>query len=342
MGINQDIKRLFTELSTESQTQLLDDLLQEQELQESVLKEAQQELIGTRGKKPCPGCASTNIWRRGKQKNVQMYSCKDCNTWYSETTGTPLYAIKLKSKWQSYLRCMEKGMTLRDIAKELGISLQTSFDWRHKILCSFNQFVPKKLSSEIECDELELKLNNKGCKNLQRKPRKRGNDFKRNIDGTQPTVVQVVSAIERNGSMYFKAVESKRLTKEEITIALGDRLIDNAVLITDKHPSYKAFMKDHPTVKHKTLLAKDHVDKKDKTIHLQKVNNVHSQIRKFLRPFNGVSSKYLQNYLNWYAYIGEVRKTKTVLKEWFLSMLATDESYRFYELFKRDAVLVRT
>jgi hypothetical protein len=41
------------------------------------------------------------------------------------------------------------------------------------------------------------------------------------------------------------------------------------------------------------LFAKDHIDKKDKTVHLQKVNNVHAQLGGFLRPFNGVSSKYL-------------------------------------------------
>jgi hypothetical protein len=56
----------------------------------------------------------------------------------------------------------------------------TSFDWRHKILSSLAQFVPRQLSSEVECDELELALSNKGCRNLDREPRKRGNDFKRN------------------------------------------------------------------------------------------------------------------------------------------------------------------
>ncbi|HDO27371.1 MAG TPA: hypothetical protein ENH02_04565 [Bacteroidetes bacterium] len=100
-------------------------------------------------------------------------------------------------------------------------------------------------------------------------------------------------AVERNGEKYLKAVTSKRLSKEDITKALSGKLSENNILITDKHPSYKAFTKDNPTIKHKALLAKDHVDRNDKTIHLQKVNNVHAEVRKFLRPFNGVSSKYL-------------------------------------------------
>ena len=57
-----------------------------------------------------------------------MYKCNDCNKGYSETTGTPLYDIKLKSKWQSYLNCMEQGMPIkkivnRETAKEYNYCL---------------------------------------------------------------------------------------------------------------------------------------------------------------------------------------------------------------------------
>lgn len=342
MKSSQEIKELFSQLSLSSQNELLNELLQDQELQGKVLLEAEEAVSKKRKKKPCPHCLSVKVYKRGKQKGVQMYRCNDCNKWYSETTGTPLFEIKLKSKWQSYLRCMEQGMPIKKIAKELNISIQTSFDWRHKILSSLDQFTPKQLSSEVECDELELALSNKGCRNLDRAPRKRGNDFKRNKGKENITVVQVVSAIERNGGKYFKAVASKRLSKEEITKALDGKLADNATLITDKHPSYRAFAKDNPNIKHKALLAKDHVDKKDKTIHLQKVNNAHAQVRKFLRPFNGVSSKYLQNYLNWYAYVDNIRNSKTTLKQWFVAMLLTDQAYHLYGLFKQNAVLIGT
>ncbi|MCD4811986.1 IS1595 family transposase [bacterium] len=342
MKSSQEIKKLFAQLPIASQTELLDELLQEQELQGKILIAAYEEVSRKRKKKPCPHCSSDNVYKRGKQNWVQMYQCNDCKRWYSETTGTPLYDIKLKSKWQSYLRCMEQGIPIKKIAKEIGISIQTSFDWRHKILASLNGFVPEELSSEVECDELELALNNKGSRNLDREPRKRGNDFVRNMGKEDVTVVQVVTAVERNGEKYLKAVVSKRLSKEEITKALDGKLAGNTTLFTDKHPSYKAFAKDNPSINHKALLAKDHVDRNDKTAHLQKVNNVHAQIRTFLRPFNGVSSKYLQNYLNWYAYADKIRDSKTTLKQWFLTMLLTDQAYHLFELFKQNAVIIRT
>ncbi len=333
---------MFAALSAEEQTVLLNDLLQEQELKGTVLNSAYEQVAVERSKKPCPHCESEKVYKRGKQKGVQMYQCNDCSKWYSETTGTPLYDIKLKSKWQSYLRCMEQGMPIKKIAKQLGISIQTSFDWRHKILSSLDQFVPEQLSGVVECDELELALSNKGEKDLQRKARKRGSDFTRNKGKEEVTTVQVVTVVSRSGGKYLKAVESKRLGKEEIAQVLDGKLADGTILMTDKHPSYKAYAKQNPALKHRVLLAKDHVDRKDKTVHLQHVNNTHSQLRKFLAPFNGVSTKYLQNYLNWYAYIGEIRKTRTTLKQWFIAALMSDQAYGLFWLFKHNAVIIRT
>ena len=93
---------------------------------------------------------------------------------------------------------------------------------------------------------------------------------------------------------------------------------------------YKAFAEENPAIKHKVLLAKDHVDRNDNNVHLQKVNNVHSQERSFLRPFNGVSSKYLQNYLNWYAYTDQARNSKTTLKQWFVSFIASEQAFHAF------------
>ncbi len=342
MRTSQDIKELFNALPIGVQNELLGDLLIEQELKGKVLEEATQIVVKKRTKKPCPHCSSAKVYKRGKQRGVQMYKCNDCNKWYSETTGTPLYDIKIKHKWQAYLNCMEQGMPIKKIAKELNISIQTSFDWRHKILSSLSQFAPTELSGQVECDELELALSNKGSKTLERKPRKRGTDFKRNQGKNVVTTVQVVTAIQRNGEKYLRAVQTKRLSKKDIEKVFEGKLADKTTLITDKHPSYKAFAKGNPTIKHKALLAKDHVDKKDKTVHLQSVNNTHQQIRGFLKPFNGVSSKYLQNYLNWYAYMDKIRNSKTTIRQWFIAMLLTDQAYSLFELFKQNAVLIRT
>jgi transposase-like protein len=342
MGEIEELKLIFNRLSGYQQEEVLEYLLQEHEVQGKALELAAQEVLQDRGKKPCPFCESKQVYKRGKQNNVQMYQCqsKDCKKWYSETTGTPLWDIKLKSKWQGYLRCMEQGMTLKATAKELKISIQTSFDWRHKILCSLTTFVPQRLSGIVESDEFEIALSNKGQRNLERKPRKRGTDFKRN-NQEEITVVQVVTAIERGGQTYLKAVESKRLTTQEITQAFDGKLQEGTLLITDSHKSYKSFAKENPELKHKTFIAKDHVNKEDKKIHVQTVNNKHKKLKQFLDPFNGVSSKYLQNYLNWFAYAQKLRESKHTLKQWIIAGMIADNSYDLFQLFKQNAVNIR-
>ena len=305
MKTKEEIKALFSIMSKREKELLLGDLLQELELEESLLDKVDSKL--SRKKKPCPHCQSTSVHKKGKQNGVQMYNCKGCKSWYSETTGTPLSGIQLKDKWQGYLHCMEQGMPIKKIAKELGISIQTSFDWRHKILSSMNDLAPSQLRGVVECDELELAINEKGNKHLVRTARKRSSDFKRNQGKDIDTVVQIVTAVERGGNKYLKAVRTKRLSKENIQQVFEGKLTKGTTLITDKHHSYRSFAKDEKQIKHKTVKANMYVDNKDSSVHLQHVNNTHKQLRNFLMPFNGVSSKYLQNYLNWFAYQKQIR-----------------------------------
>ena len=205
----------FKKLSSSVQLELLQSLRSEFEDKGKLLEVVESELTI---KKPCPHCQSSHVHKRGMQSGVQMYKCVSCTKWFSSTTGTPLWDIKKKEKWQAYLGCMQQNMSIKKIAKQIGISIQTSFDWRHKILSVLSKEIPTQLVGRVECDELELSLSNKGDQYLTRKPRKRGNDFVRNTDTKEVTTVQVISAIDQNNQSYFKAVETKRITAEHLKL----------------------------------------------------------------------------------------------------------------------------
>ena len=125
---------------------------------------------------------------------------------------------------------------------------------------------------------------------------------------------------------------------EEIQKAFDGRLSDGTILLTDAHPSYKSFVKENPLLKHKTFVAKEHVSKTDKKVHVQTVNHTHRELKDFLRQFNGVSSKYLQNYLNLFAYANKLRESKHTIKQWMVSALLADNAYNLYLLFGQNAV----
>lgn len=332
----------FKQLSGSVQEQILQCLRVEFEGKGKLLDVAQAELLEINKRKDCPHCASNKVHKRGMQSGVQMYKCIGCSKWFSSTTGTPLWDIKKKGKWQSYLNCMQQNMPIKKIAKEIGISIQTSFDWRHKILSVLAVHTPIALSGRVECDELELPISNKGDRNLTRQPRKRSSDFKRNLKTKEVTTVQVITAVDETNQTYFKAIETKRITAKQLSKTVGKKLAKNVTLITDKHPSYIPFAKSKPSITHKTVKANEHVDKTDKRVNLQKVNNTHKQLRQFLDKFNGVSTKYLQNYLNWFAYGKNMEQAANQLKQWFYAIITSETAYELYKATKLNAVNLRT
>lgn len=337
-----EILSSFITLAAEQQEQLLQKLQLEWESRSPILKKVSDELRLKIPLKPCPHCKAGNPYKRGSYKGEACYSCKNCKRNYRETTGTALFHLHKKDKLQAYLAELKKGTSIKKTAKIVGISIQTSFDWRHKILSSTAEQLHQKLGGEVQCDELELAQSSKGERNLKRPARKRGGDFKRNEKEQKNTTVQVITAVDNSGVKMMKAVETKRLTKQQISQALAAKLERNSTLITDEHPSYKAFAKDKKTITHKTFIAKEHQGKGDKKVNLQQVNQTHSEVRKFLDRFHGVSTKYLQNYLNWYLNQKKIANLNNQLQQWFYGIVGSQVAYGIYQLCKLNTVNIRT
>lgn len=83
----------------------------------------------------CPRCGSVDVQRWGRRNGRQRYRCKDCVRTFNDLTGTPFaHSRRPWDLWLAYAELMLKGTSIRDCAKELGISIGTSFRWRHAIL----------------------------------------------------------------------------------------------------------------------------------------------------------------------------------------------------------------
>jgi transposase-like protein len=338
-----DIIAAFKQLDEQTQEAIANYILSYIESGERIIKVSQLELSKQQERKPCPYCGSERVYKKGKYKGVQVYVCRDCGRSYRETTGTSLYRIKKREKLGDYIKLMLQGCSIRCISERLGISVQTSFDWRHKILSALNKLEPNELKGYIQVDEMELPLSEKGNRNLSRQPRKRGNDYKRNNKEGRIETVQILSAVNDKGDKFFRVVVSKKLTKELMEkTGLKERIKENSVVISDKSSTLKSYFKDIPAIKYRPITSSLRVDSRNKKINLQQVNNVHSLVRRFLHRFNGVSSKYLQNYLGWFAYIEKLLKYKNTIKQIMLFLLLNSTAYNLFMLFKQNAVLIRT
>ncbi len=243
----------------------------------------------------CPHCKDDRIRANGKLKGVQRYLCNAISKNFSETTGKFWFALKNKDKNNKHLYCLLLGYSIRKSAKKTGISIQTSFDWRHKLLTSFSNVSIEGFQGIVESDDLFSSYSEKGNRNLKRAPKKRGE--KASKSGISNEKIAVVATCDRSGNKDFKVATTGRISKKDLNKVYQGRLDKASALCSDSHRSYAAFAKAISTT-HKKFNTSKGQKTVDKIYHVQNVNNMDMRLRKFMESFNGVATKYLQNYLN--------------------------------------------
>ena len=272
----------------------------------------------------CPHCRGKELRANGKLKEVRRYVCKGCGKNFSETTCKVCYNLKKKDKINTYLYCLLSGYSIRKSAKQCGISIQTSFDWRHKLLTAFSSVWVDGFEGITESDEMFFLHSEKGNRNLERKPRQRGGKAtKRGISEEQ---VAVIATCDRTGNKDFKVAARGRISKKDIDRVLKGKLSKTATLCSDSHRSYTAFAKSQQ-VEHKKFNASKGQRVKDKVYHVQNVNNMDMRLRKWMGRFNGVATKYLQNYLNWFLVLEKIKHSTQRLQSMAAIALASSSAW---------------
>ncbi len=250
----------------------------------------------------CPNCESEEIVGHGNYKGRKRYKCKACKKTFNDLTGTSVSHIHKKEEWKSYLHCIANNLSLRESAKQVGVSYRTSFLWRHKIIGAFKDVGCTKLEGIIEGDETFFLHSEKGSKMIEgRDSRKRGG--KASKAGINNEHVAVIVSTDRNKQPIIEVACRGRITANQIDNCLGKWIGDKAsVLCSDSHRSYEGFAKSKELEHVKINTSKgQHV--KDKVYHIQNINNIHHLLKDWMRQFNGVASGYLQNYMNWFRII---------------------------------------
>lgn len=249
----------------------------------------------------CVHCGSVAIKRNGKYRSRQRYLCKDCGKSFNDTTASPLSGTHYPHKWLKYFQLMVEGVSLPKIAEELNIHVSTAFYWRHKVLYALRSLGFTTLRGIIESDETYFLESDKGKKQVShRKPRKRGGVAKKR--GISDEQISVVVAYDRNGSIITKMAGRGRITAKEIDQTLGEYLDKEIVLCTDSATNYKSFAKKKG-ITHETINSNKGEYVKKGIYHIQHVNAYHQRLKKWMERFNGVATKYMDNYLFWFRFL---------------------------------------
>ncbi len=247
----------------------------------------------------CPNCKSSDFQRWGKRSDLQRYRCKSCKKTFNSLTGTPLARLKRKGHWLDYSECLSDSLTIRAAATKCGISIDTSFRWRHRFLMNAKKIKASTLCGIVEANEIDFSHSYKGQRNIDRPPRKRGNTKK--IKKTDKHVSFLISR-DRNKFTFDKIID--KISTSELHIAL-DKLVDSDVLLCcDNKKIYKDFAKNR-FIRHGFVnISKGEFIKKD-VVHIQNIRSYCNRMKHWMERFHGVATSYLDSYTSWFRAFDE-------------------------------------
>ena len=259
----------------------------------------------------CPHCGADDLYKWGTSGNRQRYRCKSCKKTFNGLTSTELNGMHYQDQWDAYVETMLKGTFLREAADECGISLKTSFNWRHKFLKLVDNLTDSRLEGIVEIDETEFKWSEKGSRDLDRDARKRGTD-------KTDEKIKVVVAKDRSGHIFDKVMQ--KFTLSELKPDLLPRLASDIVLCSDGHLNYY-WLTRKENIKHVELNASANERVKDKVFHIQNVNNYHGKLKSWIQRFKGVASKNLHKYVGWMRWFEQNEHSNWTIEQFLYDML---------------------
>jgi len=246
----------------------------------------------------CPRCRCEHVTKAGVHNGRQVYKCKKCKYQFRETAKSLVYHMHKYPLMLDYLKCMLEGKSLRSCAREVGISLPTSFRWRHKILSAIQGLEGGiSFSGITEADELLMQYSEKGrkFKTLEEKEQA--------MNSVHPNVAVLVMT-DREGNLLFKHTGENRVQNSQIKEELKRRVSENNLICFKPNDEFKQAVIESPS---KKIIVRG----KTKGLTVYSLKIAEKKITNFLiwmMKFRGVATKYLQNYLMWFVVMNKYLK----------------------------------
>lgn len=286
-------------MTIQEQTRLKDMLYSESEKKENL----DEYLLSQRFSKGrvCPHCGWKHIQKHGNRENdTQRYRCMECGKTFTLRTNSIFEGTwKSADVRRKFMQCMADHKSLDKCAEECGIQHNTAFVRRHKILDAISEAGDSALlSGVVESDEtffpVSYKCNSKHFEDdSERLAKRRGSEIHQR--DLSDELVCVPCAVDAKGNSASRMDKLGKCSINGLQLVLGNRIASGATLFSDGDTSYNGFAKTN-----ELKLVQVVGEKKSKgSFIIQRINWYHSSLKKFVGYFNGVSTKYLNNYLIW-------------------------------------------
>ena len=101
----------------------------------------------------CPHCSSKHYQKWGIRSNLQRYRCNSCHKTFNALSGTPLARLRHKDKWINFTTDILESKSIRESAKHCGVTKNTTFRWRHRMLNNTKSLTTEHLHGIVEFDD---------------------------------------------------------------------------------------------------------------------------------------------------------------------------------------------
>ena len=228
----------------------------------------------------CPHCGCESIVKNGQKDGHQRFKCRnpDCHKQFNSMTGTPLARLRMADKHIPNANCMIDGLSIRDVARRLGVDCKTAFRWRHRVLVVMEAEQPTNLSGVVEADETFFLESFKGMRSQMPRPSKNhGTPAK--LPGLSKKQIPVNVAHDRSTGATLTAKIATRSAKN-IGAKLIPGLSKDTLLCSDGAKAYAVIGKQIG-ITVKSIKATE-------------------RVKGCMYRFHGVATKNLDNYLGWH------------------------------------------
>lgn len=243
----------------------------------------------------CPYCSGKQVIRYGKKHGKQRFLCKDCGRTFITTTHTMMSKSHYgKDIWNEMFLDTIAGNSLSFSEERLGLSHQTAFHMRHKILIAMQDILlddPAMLGDVCELDETYVLDNYKGDEvpsTCGRKPRKHG--AKAQKRGISNEYICLCTGVQRKGKVIVEAANRAKPSAEELASVFEGHIENGTLLLTDGLRGYNVLesLAD--------CIVKNVENESASFYHLNTVNSLHSYIKERYKFYRGVATKYINRY----------------------------------------------
>jgi rubredoxin len=244
------------------------------------------------------------VVRWGRPGGTQRYRCTSCRRTFTDRTGTPLARRQKGTRWAELLQLMQARVPLRETASQLDIHISTAFRWRHAVLGALHHAERPRLTGIVELTQIPVAFSEKGSRRLPPdSARERGGRVGAYTSAMPRT--RVIIALNREGAVrsadaamsLLQAGAVRQFLEAELDPACTLFFAGRRLSPFGSGARSLGFSYTHVTPTADSFL--------DPLSDLAAANAYARELRRWLRGFRGVATRYLEHYLAWHRLLYE-------------------------------------